>query len=87
MPLKCRIRLYRSYQVKVTTAHAMKGCEHYIVKHMLLNKDFEFIAEKMFDSSKDKSPVSTFTLESYSGPLYALSVCNKHDTWISVIEI
>jgi superoxide reductase len=28
-----------------------------------------------------------FKLEQYSGPVYALSVCNKHDTWLNVAEI
>ena len=65
----------------------MSGYKHYIVKHVLLDKDFKFIAEKMFDPKKDKKPVSTFALGAYGGPLYALSVCNKHDTWIDVINI
>jgi len=74
-------------KISVATAHPMSGYKHYIVKHMLLDKDFRFVAEKMFDPAKDKTPVSTFNLDKYSGPLYALSVCNKHDTWISVIEV
>lgn len=74
-------------RVRVTTRHGMPGYEHYIVKHVLLDKDFKFIAEKMFDPKKDKKPVSTFVLDGYRGPLYALSVCNKHDTWIDVIEL
>lgn len=74
-------------EIHVVTAHGMKGWEHYIVKHMLLDKDFKFIAEKMFDPTKDKKPESTFTLDSYGGPLYALSMCNKHDVWVAMITI
>ena len=69
--------------LKVTTPHEMKGYEHYIVKHVLLDKDYKFIAEHMFDPTRETIPVSTFTLDSYSGPLYALSLCNKHDLWLS----
>lgn len=69
--------------VKVTTPHEMKGYEHYIVKHVLLDKDHKFIAEHLFDPTKETMPVSTFTLDSYSGALYALSLCNKHDLWLS----
>lgn len=73
--------------VQVVTGHEMDAHEHYIVKHVLLDKDFKFMQEKMFDPTKDKSPISTFTLESYSGPLYALSVCNKHDSWLNLVEV
>ena len=74
-------------EIHVITPHGMKGWEHYIVKHMLLDKDFKFIAEKMFDPTKDKKPESTFTLDSYSGPLYAVSMCNVHDVWVGMITI
>ena len=74
-------------EVKVATAHEMKGYEHYIIKHVLLNKDFGFIAEHPFNPTVDLAPVSQFTLDAYRGPLYALSECNKHDTWINVIEV
>ncbi|MDD2723175.1 MAG: desulfoferrodoxin family protein [Methylovulum sp.] len=73
--------------VKVVTAHEMKGYEHYIVKHVLLDKNHQFIAEKMFNPMEDKAPISTFTLDSYSGTLYALSLCNKHDLWLSSVEV
>lgn len=73
--------------IKVVTPHEMKGYEHYIIKHVLLDKDHKFIAEKMFNPMEDKAPVSTFTLDNYSGTLYALSLCNKHDLWLSSAEI
>jgi superoxide reductase len=74
-------------RIDVVTSHGMSAWKHYIVKHMLLDKDFKFIAEKMFDPTKDKTPRSSFTIDAYKGPLYVLSVCNKHDTWISVVSL
>lgn len=73
--------------VKVVTAHEVKGYEHYIVKHVLLDKDFKFIAEHLFDPNKESVPLSTYTLKNYSGRLYALSVCNKHDLWLNSVEV
>lgn len=73
--------------VQVTTPHEMKGHEHYIVKHIVLNDKFEFIAEKMFDPKVDTAPISNFALGSYSGKINVLSVCNQHDTWMSVAEV
>ncbi|MEQ1636855.1 MAG: desulfoferrodoxin family protein [Methylococcales bacterium] len=69
--------------VTVMTAHEMKGYEHYIVKHVLLDSNYQFLDEHLFDPTKDKTAVSTFTLKSYTGKLYALSMCNKHDVWLS----
>lgn len=73
--------------VKVVTPHEMKGYEHYIVKHVLLDKDYKFLDERLFDPGKDKEAVSTYTLENYHGAIYALSMCNKHDLWLSSAEI
>lgn len=73
--------------IEVATGHEMKGYEHYIVKHILLDKQFNFIAEHMFDPAKDKQALSNFTLTNYSGAVYALSVCNRHDTWLNLIEV
>jgi superoxide reductase len=69
--------------VKVTTPHEMKGYEHYIVKHVLLDKNYKFLDEHMFDPAKDKIAQSSFTLTNYSGQIYALSMCNKHDLWLA----
>jgi superoxide reductase len=69
--------------VTVTTAHEMKGYEHYIVKHVLLDQNYKFIDEKLFDPARDKAAISTFTLQDYSGPIYVLSLCNKHDLWLN----
>jgi len=73
--------------VRIVTGHEMDGYEHYIVKHMILNQDFAFMDEKMFDPMKDSVPISTFELTNYRGTFHALSVCNKHDTWLNLIEV
>ena len=73
--------------VKIVTAHEMKGYEHYIVKHVLLDQNYKFIDEYLFNPTKDKSAISTFTLRDYSGPIYALSMCNKHDLWMNGAEV
>jgi len=72
--------------VKIVTPHEMKGYEHYIVKHVLLDKNYKFIDEHLFDPTKDSAAVSTFTLKNYSGAVYALSLCNKHDLWLNSAE-
>ena len=73
--------------VKVVTAHEMKGYEHYIVKHVLLDKDYKFLDEHLFNPLEDKVPLSTFTLENYSGDIHALSLCNKHDLWLNTANV
>lgn len=72
--------------VKIVTPHEMKGYEHYIVKHVLLDKNYKFIDEHLFDPTKDSAAISTFTLKNYSGAVYALSLCNKHDLWLNSAE-
>jgi superoxide reductase len=69
--------------IRVITSHEMKGYEHYIVKHVLLDQNYKFIEEHMFNPEKDKAAMSTFTLDKYSGAIYALSMCNKHDLWLN----
>jgi len=73
--------------VKIVTAHEMKGYEHYIVKHVLLDQNYKFIDEHLFNPNNDKAAISTFTLRDYSGPIYALSMCNKHDLWLNSAEV
>ena len=73
--------------IRVETRHAIDGYDHYIVKHIALDKDFNFITEHMFDPLKDKAAISELSLGQYSGPVHVLSVCNKHDTWMNVTEV
>ncbi len=74
-------------KVKVLTSHPMDGYKHYIVKHMLLDDNFNFIAEHMFDPTKDAVPMSEFELGQYSGRLHLVSMCNKHDVWLNHVDI
>lgn len=80
------IKIGADTTVKIVTAHEMKAYEHYIVKHILLDKEYKFIDEHLFDPTKD-SAASTFVLKDYSGIVYALSMCNKHDIWLNSAEI
>lgn len=74
-------------KIKVTTGHEMNPYKHYIVKHVILDKDYQFITEHMFDPTTDKLAVSTFDLGTYEGQLHVLSVCNKHDTWLNTTSV
>jgi superoxide reductase len=69
--------------IKVVTSHEMKAYEHYIVKHVLLDQDYKFIDEHLFNPDKESAAISTFTLKHYSGTIHALSLCNKHDLWLN----
>jgi superoxide reductase len=73
--------------VKVVTGHEMKGYEHYIVKHVLLDKNYKFLAEHMFNPLEDKTASSSFPLDNYNGAIYVLSLCNKHDLWLNSAEV
>ena len=72
--------------IKVVTGHPMKPNEHWIVKHVLLDENFNFINQTLFNPAKDKAAISNFTLSGQTGAVYALSVCNLHDSWLSVLE-
>ena len=74
-------------KVRVLTRHTMEEFDHYIVKHIVLDKDFAFLDENQFDPMKDKEPLSEFDLGGYSGRIHVLSVCNQHDTWLNIAEV
>ena len=67
----------------VSTPHEMKGYDHYIIKHIVLDNRF---SEKVFDPSKE-IPLSKHNIIGYEDKLYVLSVCNNHDTWVDIIKI
>ena len=73
--------------IKVVTAHEMKGYEHYIVKHVLLDQNYKFLQEHLFDPTKESAAISSFTLTDYSGPIFVASLCNKHDLWLNGADI
>lgn len=73
-------------KVKVTTPHEMHGYEHYIVKHQLFDEQLNLLGETMFDPAKD-GPISSYDIKGYTGVVYAVSVCNKHDAWVSATTV
>ncbi|MAH89260.1 MAG: hypothetical protein CMJ06_04370 [Pelagibacterales bacterium] len=79
------LEIYKN-TLKVSTLHEMKGFEHYIIKHIVLDNKFNIISEKIFDPSKD-IPISKHNIMGYNDKLYILSICNQHDTWLDIIKI
>ncbi|HFD12419.1 MAG TPA: hypothetical protein ENJ32_08125 [Crenotrichaceae bacterium] len=73
--------------VNVVTNHEMAGYAHYINKHIVLDDNFKFITEKLFDPLQHKQPVSEHNLGNYSGRIHVLSVCNTHDTWLNLADV
>ncbi len=74
-------------EVIVTTRHAFTGYKHYIIKHKLLDSRYRFLAEHVFDPFKDDKALCRFRLEGYRGTVHALSVCNRHDSWLASFDI
>jgi len=73
-------------KVEVTTGHEMDGYTHYIIKHMIFDKNFNLINETMFNPKND-APISIHNISNFNKKIYALSLCNKHDAWINSYEI
>ncbi len=76
----------RGDRIRVTTRHPMTGYKHYIVKHMILDENFRFVREKVFDPGADK-PVSEYDISGMRRSLYAISMCNLHDTWVDALQL
>lgn len=72
--------------IQVTTGHEMDGFVHYIIKHVILNEQLEFIREQMFNPEKD-SPISEHDISGLQDVVYAVSLCNKHDAWLNALTI
>ena len=73
--------------VTIRTPHPMDGYRHYILKHKLLDARFRLLSQKTFNPERDH-PVSHHVLPAgYSGPIYAVSICNLHDIWIEGIVV
>ncbi len=73
--------------VTIHTPHPMEGFKHYILKHKLLDGRFRLLSQKTFNPERDQ-PLSRHVLPAgYSGPVYAVSICNLHDTWIEGVMI
>jgi superoxide reductase len=73
--------------VTVTTEHEMDGYRHYIVKHKLLDAKFKVLGQKGFDPERERALSTYSLLPGYKGPLYALSMCNRHDLWLDGIVV
>ena len=76
-----------SLTIKVMTKHGQHGYKHYIVKHQLLDANYGFLAETMFDPDKDEAESEYKLPAGYKGKVYAVSLCNKHDLWLDGIEV
>jgi superoxide reductase len=72
--------------LKVETDHVMMAYKHYIVKHTLLDAEFQFLDDHLFNPETEEEPISMHTLE-YTGTVYVVSHCNKHDAWLNVFKV
>ena len=72
--------------IKVSTPHEMRGYEHYIIKHMILDEKFNMISEKNFDPSRENA-ISKHNIIGFKNKIYILSICNQHDTWLIAVKI
>ena len=72
--------------LEVTTPHEMLGFEHFIIKHIILDKDFRVISEKNFDPSKDRA-FSRHDISGFTDSLYVMSICNQHDAWLEPLKL
>ncbi|MDH5393590.1 MAG: desulfoferrodoxin family protein [Gammaproteobacteria bacterium] len=73
--------------IQVITGHPMNANKHWIIKHVLLDKNFNYIEQNIFNPSEDNAAISHFNYTEYDEAVYALSVCNLHDSWLSVLEV
>ncbi|WP_415716503.1 desulfoferrodoxin family protein [Maridesulfovibrio sp.] len=71
----------------IRTLHPMTK-EHYIVRHTLIDDKGNVVGAKTF-SNTDEKAVSSFDLPAGSkGKKYfATSFCNKHDFWVSPVNL
>ena len=72
--------------IQITTGHEMDGYNHYIIKHIVLNDNLEFMYEQRFNPETD-APISEYDISGLSGAVYAVSLCNKHDAWLNVLTL
>lgn len=72
--------------IEVTTGHEMNGFVHYIIKHVILDENFGFARETMFNPGKD-SAISQHDISGLKNVVYAISLCNKHDAWLNALEL
>lgn len=73
-------------KLHVVTHHPMNAYQHWIIKHQLLDSNFNFITEHMYDPKTDK-PETTFDVAGHKGVIYVLTMCNVHDLWVNATEL
>lgn len=73
-------------KINVTTRHPQDGFTHYIVKHTILDANFQYVAETSFDPTKDK-PVSSHDVSKLRDVVYVASMCNVHDVWLNALKL
>ncbi len=72
--------------VTILTPHPMSR-KHYIVRHTLVADDGTVIGAKTF-FPEDQKAISAYTLpDKPVKKLYATSFCNKHDFWMTEVEL
>jgi superoxide reductase len=87
VPSMTLLRKDEKLMITVTTMHEMQP-EHFIVKHLLLDQHCSLIGEKVFSPQSHQVAQSIHFIESnYQGPLFAVSVCNKHDVWLESLVV
>lgn len=70
----------------VRTLHPQDGFRHYIVKHLVLDRDFKIIADTRFNPWRD-DPLSSVDVYGREEVVYAISVCNVHDAWLTPFRL
>ena len=73
-------------KIEVYTKHPMKGFKHYIVKHVILDRKFNYVTETIFDPGNDQ-PLSEYDVSKLDDTIYAVSLCNLHDAWVSALKL
>jgi superoxide reductase len=73
-------------KIEVTTRHPQDEFQHYIVKHTVLDANFQHVSEVMFDPRKG-APVSSHDIGKLSGTVYVTSMCNIHDVWLNALVL
>ena len=71
--------------ITIKTDHGMSK-KHHIVRHTLVTESGDVIGEKTFSYDDDEA-VSVFELPEGETRLYATSFCNKHDFWLTVVDV
>ena len=76
----------KDHHIEIITNHEMRGFEHYIIKHIVFDKEFNLISEINFDPSRTLAK-STHSIVGYYEKVYVLSICNLHDSWLNVFTL